>query len=152
MRSLVGSILAIVLAFAAAPAAAVDVVDEARAFMQVYEKELQAGDRAAIAARYHRGGAYFMGNARKRFDTHEQLVALYAGPQWRPPTSFQWKDLSFEPLGPDAVVVLGGFLWGLPSGGVPIAYSYTGVLKRQDGVLRILVEDESRALPPTTAP
>ena len=58
---------------------------------------------------------------------------------WGPPATFSWEDLSFEPAGPDAVVVVGRFLWE------STRFSYSALLVRQDGVLRIRMEDESQA-------
>ena len=124
-------------------ATATDVVAEARTFMDAYARELLAGDRAAIGARYDRTGAYFLGNGRKEFMTYDSVVAQYKAASWSPPASFSWRDLSFEPAGPDAVVVAGLFSWGANAGGAMISMSYTALLRRQDGVLRIRVEDES---------
>lgn len=126
------------------------VVDEARAFMDAYARELLAGDRAAIGARYDRTGAYFLGNGRKEFVTYDSVVAQYKAASWSPPASFSWRDLTFEPAGPDAVVVAGQFVWGANTGGATLSMSYTALLRRQDGVLRIRVEDES--LDPTSVP
>jgi hypothetical protein len=136
---------------AGAPSSHAGVVEEARAFMDSYARDLRAGNRAAISGRYDRNGAYFMGNGNKEFEPYDSIVARYGGPRWSPPASFEWRDLSFEPVGPDAVVVLGRFLWGRRAGAAPVALSYTGLLRRQDGVLRIRLEDESvdpRTLPP----
>lgn len=146
----VGSACAAGGAPAGAPSRA-GVAEEARAFMDSYARDLLAGNRAAISARYDRNGAYFMGNGRKEFEPYDSIVARYGGPRWSPPATFEWRDLSFEPVGPDAVVVLGRFLWGRPGAAAPVALSYTGLLRRQGGVLRIRLEDESvdpRTLPP----
>ena len=129
---------------------ATNAVDEARAFMDAYARELLAGDRAAIAARYDRTGTYFLGNGRKEFVTYDSVVAQYRAASWSPPASFAWRDLTFEPAGPDAVVVAGQFFWGANAGGATISMSYTAFLRRQGGALRIRVEDES--LDPTSAP
>lgn len=123
-------------------------VAEAQAFMAAYARELAAGDRAAIAARYDRRGSWVMGGGRKRFSTHAETVGVYAGPDWQPPAAFEWRDLSYEPLGPDAVAVVGIFLWARAAGQPPMTFSYTGLLVRQDGVLRIRIEDEDPAPEP----
>jgi hypothetical protein len=104
---------------------------------------LRTGDRADIAGRYDRNGAFFLGNGRKSFDSHAQIAAVYAGSTWQPPYRFEWRDLSFEPAGADAVVVAGQFLWTVRDGSEPMVFSYTALLHRQDGVLRIRLEDES---------
>ena len=45
--------------------------------------------------------------------------------------------------GADSVVVVGLFDWGTAAGRPPVTVSYTGLLVREDGVLRIRLEDES---------
>ena len=119
------------------------VAAEAQAFMEAYAGDLRSGDRVAIAARYYRGGAWFVGNGEKSFRTDAEIAAIYAGPEWSPPASFGWRDLSFEPLGPDAILVVGLFDWGIGGSEAPVTVSYTGLLLRQDGELRIRLEDES---------
>lgn len=130
---------------AQAAAAEAPVVAEARAFMAAYARDLIAGDRAAIAARYDRRGYWVMGRGRKLFSTDAETTAYYAGPDWQPPAAFEWRDLSYEPAGPDAVAVVGTFLWTRAAGQPPVTVSYTALLVRQDGVLRIRIEDEDAA-------
>lgn len=128
---------------------------EARSFMEAYGRDLLAGDRAAVAARYDAAGAYFVGNGHKEFEPYEAIRARYAGPEWSPPRSFEWRDLSYEVAGPDAVVVTGLFAWGLCPGAPPLVMSYTGLLVRRGGGLRIRLEDESvnpRTPPPAPCP
>ena len=119
------------------------VVAEARAFMASYAADLQQGNRAGIAGRYDRSGAFFLGNGGKTFETHARITAQYAGAQWQPPHRFEWRDLSYELVGPDAVVIAGQFAWTPREGAEPRVYSYTALLHRQDGALRIRLEDES---------
>ena len=128
------------------PAVAQDdpVVAEARAFMDAYARDLLAGDRAAIAARYDRTGAWLVREGEKSFVAYDAIVSRYARPAWSPPASFEWRDLSYETAGVDAVVVIGSFIWVPSAGANPIAVSYTALLERQDGELRIRVEDEKR--------
>ena len=138
----------------AGSSAGAGVVQEARTFMEGYARDLLAGDRAAVAARYDRSGAYFLGNGRKEFTPYDSIVAQYAAATWTPPASFAWRDLSFEPAGPDAVVVAGQFIWGAAAGAPSLTMSYTALLHRQEGALRIRVEDESfdpSTLPPRPA-
>ena len=103
------------------------VVTEARAFMAAYADALRAGDRAGIAGRYDRNGAFFLGNGRKRFETHAQITASYAGSGWQPPHRFEWHSLSYEPVGYDAVVIAGQFAWTVREGAAPLVFSYTGL-------------------------
>jgi len=118
---------------------------EAERFMHAYGRELIAGDRAAIARRYPRGRAWRVGHCAKSLQSGAGIEAFYGGEQWARRASFAWRGLSYEVLGPDAVVVVGLFEWGRPGGGEPLTLSYTGLLVRQDGELRIRLEDESRA-------
>lgn len=115
-------------------------IAEAKAWMAGYGENLATGDRAAIAARYDPQGAWFGMNAAKTFRTYAEIRARY-DTVWQPPTSFRWIDLSYEAVGPDAVVVTGQFHWGIPGGSR--TYSYTGLLRRIDGAFRIRIEEES---------
>lgn len=137
---------------ACAPAASPtprDPAAEARAFMEGYGRDLIGGNREGIADRYDRRGAYLLGNGRKDLEPFDSIAARYRT-EWSPPPSFEWQNLSFEPVGPDAVAVAGRFLWGR-EGAAPLAASYSALLVRQEGRLRIRIEDESidpRALRP----
>ena len=129
---------------AAAPAVAVQaeapIVAEARAFMSAYERDLASGNRAGIAARYDRRGAWMLGRGTKTLHSHDFLRQGYMT-KWRQPKAFAFEDLSFEPAGPDAVVVVGKFRWTNADAAAK-SFTYTGLLVRQDGELRIRVEDE----------
>jgi len=136
-------------ASAARTMAEASIVAEAQTFMAAYAEELRRGDRAAIASRYDRGGAWLLGHGEKSFSTWAALAARYAGPEWQPPASFVWRDLTYLPAGPEAVIVIGRFEWGPANGRPPLNFSYTAMLVRQDGQLRIRLEDESGARPAT---
>lgn len=140
--------LALVMMLAATPAAAQPadsaLVAEARAFMDAYAHDLRTGDREAIAARYDRRGAYIMFNGERSAAAWDTIREQYRT-HWQAPAAFDWLDLVFEPAGADAVVVNGHFLWTLPGGRPPMRFRYTGLLMRQDGDLRIRLEDESVA-------
>jgi len=128
-------------------------VAEARAFMEAYATDLRTGAREGVAARYDPRGAWMVGGGRKDFVPADSIRAMYLG-GWRPPASFEWQDLSYEAVGPDAVVVAGRFLWGV-SATDRRTFSYTALLLRQEGRLRIRLEDESGAPvrpPPAPAP
>lgn len=127
----------------AAPAAVAEapIVAEARAFMDGYANDLRAGNRDGIIARYDRRGVYFPTDA-KGLMSLDEVAKIYRSAEWNAPASFEWQGLAFEPAGPDAVAVTGKFVWGL-SNGKSFTVAYTGLLVRQDGVLRIRVEHES---------
>jgi hypothetical protein len=114
---------------------------DAREFMAAYGDDLRNGRRQSIVNRYDRRGAYRVGEGEKTLESWELIRAAYMT-QWTPPSSFMWRDLSFEPLSDDTICVVGLFDWGLADGR-KLAFSYTGLLVRQDGELRIRLEDES---------
>ncbi|HEY0017277.1 MAG TPA: DUF4440 domain-containing protein [Longimicrobium sp.] len=115
---------------------------EARAFMESYAQDLRAGARAAIAARYDRRGSYVVGNGRKTLESADSLRAFYASDAWQAPATFEWRDMSYEVLSDDAVMVVGRFEW-TDAAGKMLPISYTGLLVRRDGEWRIRLEDES---------
>lgn len=113
---------------------------EARAFMESYAQDLRAGAREAIIDRYDRRGAYRVGGGEKTLEPLDSIRAVYTG-RWQPPAAFEWRDLSYEVLGDDAVMVVGRFEWTDAQGRM-LPMSYTGLLVRQDGEWRIRLEDE----------
>jgi hypothetical protein len=123
-------------------------LDDAKSFMKSYATELQIDNRDALANRYDPRGAYFVGQGEKKFMTVEQIMKTYRE-SWKPPASFAWSDLSYEVVSNDAVVVVGGFDWGI-SNNKTLHFSYSALLIRSDGHLRIRLEDES-PLPPQPA-
>jgi len=147
-------LLAISTGMASAPASAQPpdsaVVADARAFIEAYAQELRVGDRAAVAARYDRRGAYIVFDGDRHFMPWEAVRELYAT-QWTAPAAFEFRDLVYEPAGADAVVVNGDFYWTDAAGEAPMRFSYTALLLRQDGQLRIRLEDEAR-YPGTLSP
>ncbi len=130
---------------ASAPAPVGDLVREARWFMDAYAADIRAGNREALADRYDRRGAYFWANGTKELVPWETIREDYLA-EWSPPADFDWQDLSFEPIPPDAVAVAGRFHWCEPEGVRQL--SYTALLVRQEGKLRIRLEDESEAVVP----
>jgi hypothetical protein len=123
------------------PSDQVPIDADAREFMSGYAEDLRNGRRQSIVDRYDRRGAYRVGEGEKNLESWELIRAAYMT-QWTPPASFVWRDLSYEPVGTDAVIVIGLFDWGLADGR-RLSFSYTGLLVRQDGELRIRLEDES---------
>lgn len=121
------------------------IVVEARAFMAAYARDLLAGDRAAIAARYDRQGAWMVHAGRSRFIAHDSIARRYAE-DWDAPSAFEWRDLVFIPSSEDAVTVVGRFVW-TSAGEAPALIAYHGQFVRQDGQLRIRVEDETLVAP-----
>jgi hypothetical protein len=122
-------------------ASAQSIEKEARDFMLGYADDLRSGRRLAIANRYDKRGAFRLGEGEKTFETPEVIKAAYLT-QWTPPRTFEWRNLTYEVLSQDAVLVIGLFDWGTGDGR-KVAFSYTGLLVRQDGSLRIRLEDES---------
>jgi hypothetical protein len=120
------------------------IVAEARTFMDGYAADLRSGARDALGNRYDPRGLYLSGEGRKALLPPEGVRAMYRGAGWQPPKGFEWVDLSYEPLGTDAVLVMGRFNWEQQAG-APIRASYTGLLVRSNGQLRIRHEHESFA-------
>jgi hypothetical protein len=118
------------------------IVAEARAFMDGYARELAAADREAIAARYDRGGAYLIFDGEREFSEWSVLAERYRT-RWMPPVAFEFRDLVFEPVGTAGVVVNGDFYWTVEAGRPPLRFDYTALLVRQEGELRIRLEDEA---------
>jgi hypothetical protein len=118
-------------------------VAEAVAFMESYAGDLLAGNRTGIAERYDRQGAWLVGHGQANKKPYDSIAAQYAAASWQPPSAFAWKDLAYEPQGPNAIVVVGKFEWGAAPGAPPLVMSYSGLLQRQDGQWRIHLEDES---------
>jgi hypothetical protein len=127
---------------------ATDIAAEARTFMNEYLQDLDGRNPTVIAARYHPDGVWLLGNGRKEFLSRDSLTALYAaGIPAAPPMEAEWKDLSFEPVGPDAVLVTGFFLWRTKDGKAGDTLSYATLLLRVGGSLKIRMEDESSSRP-----
>ena len=118
-------------------------VREAETFMAAYAEDLAAGNRSAIAARYSRDGAHMLGFGPAKLRSHADLVTRYASPEWQPAKRFAWRDLSYEVLDRNAVLVVGGFEWDDGDGKPAGLFAYTGLLRRENGALRIRVEHEN---------
>ncbi|HEX2764377.1 MAG TPA: hypothetical protein VHM92_11135 [Allosphingosinicella sp.] len=131
------------------PRAEAPIVGEARMFMARYAQDLLEGRRAELAGRYDRRGAWRVGPSKVVFEPWSTIEANYAR-RWSAPSSFEWQDLVYEPAGPDAVTVIGRFLWGPGPDGrkPPVLFAYSALLVRQDGALRIRMEHESAAAEP----
>ena len=126
-----------------APAAVAEsaVVVEARAMMDGYASAIRSGDRTAVSSLYARDGAWMARAGQTRLIPYDAIARRYAD-QWEAPAAFEWQDLNYIPTGPDSVTVIGRFIWTEP-GKEPYAMSYHGHFVRQDGRLRILIEDEA---------
>lgn len=114
---------------------------EAREFMAGYAADLLSHDPDAIAARYSRRGVHLVLPGFRKLEPYDSILRIYRE-DWRGPESFEWEDLSYEVLGDAAVAVIGTFRWESPPGAGVLA-NYTAVLVREEGELRIRVENES---------
>ncbi len=117
---------------------------ETREFMAGYARDLRAGDRAAIAGRYDARGAYIAGAGEQQLFTPVAIRSRYQSVRWTAPARFEWRDLSYEVVGPDAILVSGKFDW-TSSAGHTLPGSYTALLVRREGSLRIRAEHEDIA-------
>jgi hypothetical protein len=124
------------------PLAQQSLLREAAIFMADYADRIRAGDRAGIAALYDPVGSILIRGGRRIVASQDDMVRRYARPEWQPPSQFDWRDLHFEPAGPDSVVVLGKFAWRVSDGPAEIG-TYNALLRRFDGRLVIRIEDEA---------
>lgn len=147
------ALLALALVPAAAPAqppatvaAETPLVGQARAFMKSYADDLIQGNRAAVSARYDPSGAWHVGPTGAELESWEKIDSRYRR-RWAPPSSFEWRGLAYEQVGPDTVLVVGGFNWWplKKADAPPLAYSYTALLVRRGGELKIRLENEATA-------
>ena len=139
----------ILLAAMTLGASAPAIVREAQSFMAAYASDLSRRDAAAVAARYHSAGTIFLGNGNKQIMTKQEVTDGYLK-GWRGPARFAWRNLDYEPVGMDAVVVTGLFEWTSAGAAAPEVQSYVGLLRRENGTLKIRIEDESRPIPKPT--
>ena len=150
IRALLPAVAAIVLAACPAvgatqtapPTGWGEVAADAPAFMETYARDLRAGDREAIIARYDPAGVWLVSAGRGRRLGGDEVSGLYRSDQWSAPQAFEWQDLAFIASGPDAVVVTGRFVW-TRANGVARTIAYHALLVRIDGDWRIRVEDET---------
>lgn len=114
---------------------------EAQDFMAGYAEDLLSHDPDAIAARYSRRGAYLVLPGSRALVSYDSIRSEYRAASGQGPNVFEWQDLSYDVLHDDAVAVVGTFRSESVEGGV--LGSYTGLLVREDGELRIRLESES---------
>jgi hypothetical protein len=117
-------------------------IAQAERFMDGYAAALLRGDPAEIAAHYDRDGVYEVRPAQSRFTPHDALSARYRD-RWSKPALFEWRDLSYEVLAPDKVLVVGLFAWAGSRSEKPQVQSYVAVLRLQNGQLRVRLEAEA---------
>lgn len=116
-------------------------IADAQRFMDGYADALRRGDPEEIVAHYDRDGVHEVRPASKRFTAYEALLPRYR--DRNTPAFFEWRDLSYEVLAPDKVLVVGLFAWAQSRVDEPQLQSYVAVLRRQDGRLRVRLEAEA---------
>lgn len=117
---------------------------EAQAFMVDYADDLRRGDASAVAARYDPAGAYELRAGLSMLTTHEALTARYAT-DWQPPARFEWRDLAYEVVSPEAVVVSGTFAWYRARDAAPGIQSYVALLRRPSAGSGLKIRLEAEA-------
>lgn len=95
----------------------------------------------AIAARYSQRGTYVVFPGDWNLQLHDSIARMYRE-KWRGPEAFEWHDLSYEVLSVDAVAVVGGFRFETGDNSGTLG-TYTAILVRENGQLRIRLENES---------
>lgn len=118
------------------------ILDRAHFFMDTYAEDLVAGDRKAVANRYSRQGAIFIGGEYKEQLSFDELSSQYET-AWKPPATLRWQNLGFEKLGEQAVMITGGFARSDKPGAEQVSRSYAVILVMEDGELRIRMEDRA---------
>lgn len=114
--------------------------------MADYARHLIAGDREAIVALYAPEGAVVVRAGQRTLVSRADIAARYANDRWQPPTTFTWRNLYITAAGPETVVVLGQFVWG-EANGVRVTGTYHALLRRENGSLAIMIEDEAAGCP-----
>ncbi len=123
--------------------AADELVAAAEAFMAAYADDLRSGDRSALGHRYDPDGTRELRPGRARSSSREDIAGRYAG-AWQPPSRFEWRDLTYEVVGPDRVLVSGLFEWTVAAGSAPEVESYAALLRRlPSGEMVISLEAEA---------
>jgi CubicO group peptidase (beta-lactamase class C family) len=117
------------------------VEEEARHFMAGYAADLLSHDPDAIAARYSRRGAYVVLPGSRALVPYDSILSEYRAAAGQGPDVFEWQGLSYDVLNDDIVAVVGTFHW--ESVERRVLGSYTSLLVREDGELRIRLENES---------
>jgi hypothetical protein len=110
-------------------------------FMADYAKLLLAGDREGLIRLYSPAGALILGDTVDDHSSPEQIAAVYRT-EWRGPTAFQWRNLTYRQMHPDVVIVNGGFEWTGAEAPKGARYNYSALLVRLDGKWRIRSEVE----------
>lgn len=122
-------------------------VTEALGFMDAYARDLRLGSRAALAARYAPAGVRQIQPGRVQESSLDEVKAFYQD-AWSPPIAFAWRDLKYDVLAEDAVLVSGAFDWTLRSWLSPVSYQYVALLRREpNNEFRIALEAESPVPP-----
>lgn len=121
--------------------------DAAMRFYDAYTQDLRAQNRQKLATYYHPAGAVVVIGGRRMTFTHAGIDSLYRG-AWQGPTAFAWDNLSFDSLGPEFVVVTGGFRWLAAGAKDTTRYIYVSVLQAVDSGLGIRLEHETPIPPP----
>ena len=124
------------------PAPTDDALTDVREFMAGYARELAAGERAAIAERYDPAGSVVLLNGGTIVSTHAQTRTRYQE-NWTPPLAFAWDSLSYHPIEPGVVLVVGRFEWVRAAADTSV-YSYGGILRMTPQGWRIRSEIETR--------
>jgi hypothetical protein len=119
-----------------------DLVAQARVFMQDYERDLSAFDVDAIVARYDPRGAVVMVDGQGGARTSAEIGKVYRSVA-KGPSRFAWKDLVFEQVAPDAIMVRGGFSYQLSASSPEMLFTYLAVLLGGRDGLYIVLEREA---------
>lgn len=112
----------------------------ARVFSR-YAESMLSGDRAALVDAYSPAGVRVVSNGESVMLSPSDVAARYSAPRWSAPAAFAWKDLSWEPVGPDAYFAFGRYDVRARADAPVRTYSYSALLRRRDGKVGITIEN-----------
>ena len=110
--------------------------------MARYEQDLRDRNREAIIARYDPQGVFLLGDGSKAFWSRDSVASFYRS-HWSGPEFFEFVNMTYDSLGPEALGVIGQFRWKAADQPDTSLFSYTAILIRRDGRLYLRIENES---------
>ncbi|HET7537796.1 MAG TPA: hypothetical protein VFJ90_15160 [Candidatus Didemnitutus sp.] len=114
---------------------------DAKAFMDAYAKDLKAGNRDSIIARYHSQGVFILAVGVDDLMRPRQIADFYRT-QWQPPHAIAWRNLRYRSLSPETILIEGGFDWQQTADKPAQYFSYGAILIKEPTGFHIRSEIE----------
>lgn len=124
-------------------------VQEARSFMESYQRDLKDFVVDSIVARYDPRGAVVIVAGSGGARTFAQIEAAYRAGRTGP-AYFEWQDLEFLQVASDAVLVRGEFRYQTTAASTELRFSYLAILAWDGARFGILFEREEPTPPNPT--